>query len=366
MTEALPRTVAVRTGTSRGPRITSLALAACGVVTAAAVARIRLPAPAEPPPELLPTAVAIAGATLGAASLFLLRRPGRPETGTAGSGPPRAATGPRRAPPGGAAAARVRSRAPVVALWSASALLVAEAADGIAFDVVGTVMNAVSAVTGEPLPLALRPDVPGIAMRLAAAAAGTLLVVTAVTEQRAARDACARCGRATAGGAGPVGSASWIRATAPGYAAVALALGYAAEKVYWGLGGTLGLATDDAFGDVRLWTPGLGDTAVLALIGATIALALVRPWGRRLPRWMPLTGAVLGAMMLIPVGVMGTYGTLARLEELSDTEAGIALEPWVFMIEYPWFFAWGVSLALAAVSFHHRTRSRCHACGQDR
>lgn len=304
------------------------ALAACVATLLAVAARSLLASPPQSAVELLPGWVAAAGALLGAlAGLATLRSP-----------------------------TAVPQRAVLAATWIACALLVVETADGIAFDVVGVVMHAVSAVTGDPLPIALAVDWPGIAVRVLAAVTAVLLGRQALTRQRAAQARCAACGRTAAGRERSL--PSW-----PAYAACVLALGYAAEKIYWGLGGTFGLASEDAFGDVHLWTPGLGDTAVLALVGAGLALALVRPWGRRLPRWLLLAPAALGTLMLIPVGILGTYGTLRNFSELSSGGA-IGLEPWVFLLQYPWFLAWGLTLGAAAVAFHDRTRGPCRTCGR--
>ncbi len=54
---------------------------------------------------------------------------------------------------------------------------------------------------------------------------------------------------------------------------------------------------------------------------------------------------------------MGTAGALGDLSVSSTSQNGIALEPWVFLIEYPWFFAWGVTLGLAALAFLSNSRT---------
>jgi hypothetical protein len=314
------------------PRLTRLTLAATGLVTVTAALRPLLPAPDPALSELLPSTVAAAGAVLGAGALLAAR---------SGRDLPRPAL--------------------LTALWGGAGLLLAKAADGIAFDVVGGMMNVVSAVTGDPLPIELAVDPAGIAVRWPAALAGALIAGAALRYQRVTAGRCARCGRADRS------ERQSRTGTGPAYAAALLALGYAAEKVYWGLGGTLGLHRPDAFGrDVHLWTPGLGDTAALALIGASIALALARPWGRRPPNWLPIGGAALGSAMLIPVGVMGMVGTAIRWDELAtpNPDLPVVLERWVFLVEYPWFLAWGLTLAAAAAAFHRRTRGRCPGCDQ--
>lgn len=316
MTETLPARTSRRAATGA-----PLALVACAATLVVAAARAVLPGAAGLAPELLPEPVAVAGAVLGGLAVL-----------ASGGGRPRRA---------------VRG-----VTWGACALLLAVTADGIAFDVVGVMVHAVARITGDPLMLPLTVDWPGIAVRVLSGATAALLGLRALAAGRAARRACTCCGGVAAPGRWAPG---W-----PAYTACALALGYAAEKVYWGLGGTLGLARPDAFGDVHLWAPGLGDTAVLALVGTGIALALVRPWGRRLPSWLPLSGAVLGSLMLVPVGIMGAYGTVSQWPPSGD----LALEPWVFLIEYPWFLAWGLALGAAAVAFRRRSRGPCGACSE--
>ncbi|MEV4299266.1 hypothetical protein [Microbispora rosea] len=261
-------------------------------------------------------------------------------------------------------------------------------ASGIAFDIVGGIMAAIAAVTGESGVVDLGFDWPMAAARAAALAVGTTLLVTAVRRRRRARGACARCGRSEGPGdaqaedrddarrTSPAGGGretwqargSWQRLSVrAGYLTVLLAAGYGALKVQWGLGGTVGLADPRAFGDVRLWTPGLGDTGVLALIGMALGLGFARTWRPplRMPRWMPLTAAFVGSVMLVPVGVLGTGLRVAVALGLANPSLE-GLSPWVFDVIYPWFLAWGLAMGTAAVGYHHRTRGVCRACGRGR
>lgn len=235
-------------------------------------------------------------------------------------------------------------------------MLLATTADGIAFDVVGVVMDAVAFVSGRAEMIAVPLDVAGIAVRLSAGATGVLLVRRTLRQRRHALGLCPACGRDPARPAPR--APRW-----PAYSAAVLGLGYAAEKVHWGLGGTIGLADPDAFGDVSLWTPGLGDTAVLGLVGVAIALALVRPWGRRLPAWLPRGGAVLGALMLVPVGLLGSGVVVADLLA-GDATSTAGLAPWVVRVQYPWFLAWGLSLAAAALVHRGGAGGGCEVCGR--
>ncbi len=255
------------------------------------------------------------------------------------------------------------------ATWGACAGLLVVAADGIAFDLVGLLMRTVHAITGDPLVVNMPIDWPGLATRVLALAGAVPVGRTALSYRRRSRGSCIGCGRngsddRTAGGSATARAVPWARVLRyAAYPAAALAFGYGTLKAQWGLGGTVGLTDPDAFGDVHLWTPGLGDTAVLAAIGVVLAFALAHPWGRRLPRWLPLTGAVVGCTMLVPVGLMGSYGVLNDLLGAGPV-AKEGLAAWVFVSIYPCFLTWGLALGAAAWSYHHRTRGTCARCGR--
>ncbi len=245
--------------------------------------------------------------------------------------------------PGGSA---LPPRAVVAAGWVAVAALVLVAAEGIAFDVVGLLMWAIETITGEIGPVSLGMDWVGFATRVLALIAGALVGMATLRYQRRVRGSPEGTGTPTA--ARWASSARWAS-----YAAAVLALGYGALKAAWGFGSDIGLADPDALGaEVTFWTPGLGDTVVLSAIGVVLALALVQRWGRRIPRWMLLAGAYLGAAMLIPVGLLGSYVTFAGAGRALDG----GLEPWVTFAIYPWFLAWGLALGAAAWSYQYRTR----------
>ncbi|WP_371644750.1 MULTISPECIES: hypothetical protein [unclassified Streptomyces] len=81
---------------------------------------------------------------------------------------------------------------------------------------------------------------------------------------------------------------------------------YAAMKLTWALGGTFGgitgaetLAAYERNGASGLWMTlerwGLDGTVLMALIGILLLFCPIRPWGLRLPRWLPLTPALIGA-----------------------------------------------------------------------
>jgi amino acid transporter len=145
------------------------------------------------------------------------------------------------------------------------------------------------------------------------------------------------------------------RSTSWGYAAFAVGVLYALVSAYWGAGGTLGLDTlggelEDLARDrdpaliAVVWL-----TAGLKAIGAVLALAVVQPWGRRLPR-RPLRAAAWGAS-----AVLVLYGG-ALVVGQALLEAGV-IEPaadgdrqavrWHLFLWDPWFLIWGLLLGMA-------------------
>ncbi|MEU9043105.1 MULTISPECIES: hypothetical protein [unclassified Kitasatospora] len=159
-------------------------------------------------------------------------------------------------------------------------------------------------------------------------------------------------------------------------------LPYVVMKLIWALGGTFaGISGTEMYagyvrnGSSGLWLAleswGLDGTVLLAAIGVFLLWGLVRPWGqvfprwtlplrgRRVPRWLPLTPALLGAATLAPYGLVG-LGYLAlcgtgvigiRQGELATPEQALEVA-WVGICA---FAGYGVALALAARSYWRRT-----------
>ncbi|WP_316521945.1 hypothetical protein [Kitasatospora brasiliensis] len=159
---------------------------------------------------------------------------------------------------------------------------------------------------------------------------------------------------------------------------------YVLMKLVWALGGSFaGMSGDEMYagyvrnGSSGLWLLlerwGLDGTVLLALLGVFLLWGLVRPWGqvfprwtlplsgRRVPRWLPLTPALLGAATLAPYGVFGvgylglcTVGVARiRLGELASEQSALEVG-WVGMCG---FAGYGVALAVAARSYWRRTEA---------
>lgn len=158
---------------------------------------------------------------------------------------------------------------------------------------------------------------------------------------------------------------------------------YAAMKLVWASGGTFAGITgeemravaerngaSEIFLTLESW--GLDPTALLAALGVFLLWGLVRPWGqifprwtlllrgRRVPRWLPLTPALLGAATLAPYGVvgvgylaLGTTGVVTLRRGDFPTAGDALLVGWVGMVA---FAVYGIALTIAVRSYWVRTR----------
>jgi hypothetical protein len=145
------------------------------------------------------------------------------------------------------------------------------------------------------------------------------------------------------------------------YAASGLAIAYAVGvRGYQGLGGTLGLPgtlEDQAAGQRASLLAG----AFILLVGIG-ALALVRPWGTRLPRALVIVPALTGAGFAMahaltayvtkPLHLLGVIDIEFRGWVHVDEGALIA---WDLLFYEPWFLALGVLVVLGVLHHHRRT-----------
>ena len=149
-----------------------------------------------------------------------------------------------------------------------------------------------------------------------------------------------------------------------GYAACVWALAFSAISFYWAAGGTAGsdtigpaitsMAHDPAF-IALLWI-----TGTLKLLGGLLALALVRPWGRALPRRVLLTAAWGGGIL------MALYGGASWVQEglmvtgVIRIPAGLGQTAavWHVLLWDPWWLLGGILFLIAAWSFGRRTSDR--------
>ncbi|MGV9270175.1 DUF3995 domain-containing protein [Kitasatospora sp. NPDC003701] len=163
----------------------------------------------------------------------------------------------------------------------------------------------------------------------------------------------------------PAGSAGTPPPSWPAYAACGWGLLFAGISFYWGVGGralldTVGgaierraLAGDTAV-YVAVWV-----TGVLKLFGAALALALVRPWGPRLPRRALLLFGCAAAIGLTLYG--GALDVTNALAAAHVVEPSTPIE-WKALWWHLWvwdlsFLVWGILFALALRRFRWIARS---------
>jgi len=141
-----------------------------------------------------------------------------------------------------------------------------------------------------------------------------------------------------------------------GYTACALALLSAVPSFYWALGGTAGLDTVGGAIEELARTRDTGGVALgigagaLKVAGGLLALALVRPWGRVIPRrlllaaaWSASTVLTVYGGVLVAVGALVLTGVIRPAAPVDWT----ALR-WHVLFWDPWFLVWGLLLGAAA------------------
>ena len=146
-----------------------------------------------------------------------------------------------------------------------------------------------------------------------------------------------------------------------GYAAFAWAVAYGiGVRGYHGLGGTLGLAgTFEDPAGMRRASLLAGAGIVLVGVGA---LALVRPWGLRLPRWLVIVPALTGsayamahaltAYITKPLHALGVVQLQFDGWAQRDETAQFL---WDLLFYEPWFLGLGVFVTLATLHHHRRS-----------
>lgn len=154
----------------------------------------------------------------------------------------------------------------------------------------------------------------------------------------------------------PGRSLAWAAYAASGWA-IAYAVGV---RGYQAAGGTVGLA--GSFQDPAAMRRASLLAGILILLVGLGALALVRPWGLRLPRWLIIVPALTGsayaaahaltAYVTKPLHLLGAiqldFHGWARLDEG-------ALIRWDLLFYEPWFLGLGVLVTLGTLQHYRRT-----------
>jgi hypothetical protein len=154
--------------------------------------------------------------------------------------------------------------------------------------------------------------------------------------------------------------------TVAAYAAAVLAFAYALVSLYWALGGHALVTTVGGY--VEQFARRGGALPVLVALaaaaakaaGGLLALALVRPWGRMVPRRWLLIGSSAASVLLVGYGglnvLAGSLVLLGAIHPAGPVDR-TALR-WHAGVWDLWFLVWGILLAVAAVGYGRRTASR--------
>src|SRR5215470_11704406 len=147
------------------------------------------------------------------------------------------------------------------------------------------------------------------------------------------------------------------------YAAAIVAFAYALISLYWGLGGHELVSTVGGYVEQFARRGGalpvlVALAAALAKVaGGLLALALVRPWGRVVPRrWLLIGSAGASVLLVVYGGVYVLLGALVLSGVIHPAgSVDRAALRWHVGVWDLWFLVWGVLLAVAAVGFWRRT-----------
>ncbi|MGW2546897.1 hypothetical protein ACWC5I_40010 [Kitasatospora sp. NPDC001574] len=144
-------------------------------------------------------------------------------------------------------------------------------------------------------------------------------------------------------------------------------------RIAFAFGATMGFS-GEALAFLHQNVPGWGTVYMLTLstlaeVLAFLTLGLVRPWGRVVPRWMPLIGgravrplaavvpAALGALVLTAAGVLGVLCWNSP-DNMGSPDAPQGFAALVMTLCYLPLVAWGPLLAAVTVDYARRTRGR--------
>jgi hypothetical protein len=103
---------------------------------------------------------------------------------------------------------------------------------------------------------------------------------------------------------------------------------------------------------------------VFILIVGVAALALVRPWGLRIPRWLVIVPALAGSAYAVahaliayitkPLHLLGVIDLDFHSRGWARVDEG-ALIAWDLLFYEPWFLGLGVLVTLGTLHHHRRT-----------
>lgn len=172
-------------------------------------------------------------------------------------------------------------------------------------------------------------------------------------------------GRTSTGNEAPASAAP--RWSAPGtvaaYAASVVAFAYALVSLYWALGGHGLISTVGGYVEQFAHRGGAAPVllawAVTAVkvAGGFLALALVRPWGRLVPRaWLLIASAGASVLLVAYGGLNVIAGALVLTDVIHPSPStDLTALRWHVELWDLWFLVWGILLTLATVGYWKRT-----------
>jgi len=172
-----------------------------------------------------------------------------------------------------------------------------------------------------------------------------------------------RPGSAAAGPGQPAHSGRATSATVAAYAAAAAALSNALVSAYWALGGRGLISTVGGYVTQFAHQKGAAPVllalaaAVAKAVGGLLALALVRPCRRIIPRGWLLAGSAAASALLVVYGGLNVLLGALVLSGVIHPAGNVdrtALR-WHVGVWDLWFLVWGILLALATVGYWRRT-----------
>ena len=155
-------------------------------------------------------------------------------------------------------------------------------------------------------------------------------------------------------------ASGWSAAgTVVAYAAAVIAFAYALVSLYWAVGGHGLVSTVGGY--VEQFARRGGATPVLVALAATgakvagglLALALVRPWGRVVPRRWLLLGSTGASVLLVAYGGLNVLAGALVLSGVVHPAGSVdrTVLRWHVGVWDLWFLVWGVLLALATAGY---------------
>ena len=141
----------------------------------------------------------------------------------------------------------------------------------------------------------------------------------------------------------------WDRAgRVAGYGAAAALTPYLVIKVSWVLGAVFGVLPAGQELGLAEWVVINTVTVGMAAVAIVVALALVRPWGERIPARLLVAGSWIGAGFLVPLLPYAVVGLVL------GPDSGDAMPAWEAYLIQAGFVGMGLGLAVALPAYFRR------------